>query len=419
MNALLTALHQHFCESQQQRDHLAALQEIWPRPQDPMWRFTPLALLAQQHVRPLLKPVIPPDPLVIGPMDAPRIVFVDGQYSSSLSQGLDRLTGLVVSPRSTLTLTDPLVAGDRPSTACASETIFTKINTLLAHEGVVIEVASQTIVPEPIHLVFLATSDQQDLAWHHQHCIRLGIGAQLQLVEHHLDTGANASLHNTRTIIHCESQSQLTHVRLQAQSPRAMSLLRTDVTLDAQSHYHRVDIESGGRVCRHEAEIRLRGANAQLTANGVLLGQGQNQIDTQLIIHHLVEQTRSSLNWRGLGTQHSRVAFSGSIHIHEQAQQTQAQLSNQNLLINPTAEIVSQPILVIAADDVKAAHGSTVGQLDQQAMFYLRTRGIAFDQARRMLSAAFCYHPLADLEQGLARIASDRLDRTLHEMEFA
>lgn len=196
-------------------------------------------------------------------------------------------------------------------------------------------------------------------------------------------------------------------------------LLRTDATLARDAHYRRIDLELGAGLSRHELNVRLEGDNAHLTANGVLLGSGRRHIDTRLGIEHIARDTNAELLWRGVAANRSRVVFHGGIHIREGADGTDANLSNKNLLLSADAEIDTQPTLVIDADEVKAAHGATVGQLDANALFYLRSRGLPADQARALLSAAFCHEPLAAVEAALTEALAQQLDKALQQAGMA
>jgi len=170
---------------------------------------------------------------------------------------------------------------------------------------------------------------------------------------------------------------------------------------------------------RHELNVRLEGDSAQLTANGVLLGNGRRHIDTRLGIEHIARDTSSEMVWRGVAANRSRVVFHGGIHIRAGADGTDANLSNKNLLLSADAEIDTQPTLVIDADEVKAAHGATVGQLDANALFYLRSRGLAADQAQQLLSAAFCHEPLNALDARLTEQLRRQLDIALAQAGVA
>src|SRR5690606_5679138 len=166
---------------------------------------------------------------------------------------------------------------------------------------------------------------------------------------------------------------------------------------------------------RHELPVGRGGDRAELGANGVLLAGGRRHLDTRLGIQHIARDTRCDLVWRGMADGRARAVFHGGIEIREGADGTDARLSSKNLLLAETAEIDTQPVLVIHADDVTAAHGATVGQLDAAALFYLRSRGVPAAEARALLTAAFLREPMLSVVEAPAHreLLQARLDRAV------
>jgi Fe-S cluster assembly protein SufD len=156
-------------------------------------------------------------------------------------------------------------------------------------------------------------------------------------------------------------------------------------------------LELGGALVRHDLQAELIGDDAQLDTRGVFMPHCRQHIDTQLAIRHQALNTRSSSNWRGVASGRARGVFRGAMVVSPGADGSDASLSNKNLLLSPNAEIDTKPELEIYADEVKAAHGATVGQLDERALFYLRSRGIPLHEARALLTTAFCRAVLDDL----------------------
>jgi Fe-S cluster assembly protein SufD len=187
--------------------------------------------------------------------------------------------------------------------------------------------------------------------------------------------------------------------------------------LARDAHYTRTDLELGAGLSRHELNVRLEGDNARLSASGVLLANGRRHLDTRLGIEHIARDTRCDLVWRGLAADRARSVFHGGIVIHPGADGSDAALSNKNLLLGEGAEIDAQPVLEIHADEVKAAHGATVGQLDPTAMFYLRSRGLPEADARRLLTAAFCRDVVVALDPALRDGLGDALERALSRLQ--
>lgn len=420
MSALLDSLAASFCGSNARRELLdAALQTGLPAARNEAWKYTSLRQLERRSfsAAPLQASAI--DDTLLAGIPAPRLVFVNGRASDAHSDlaGLD--AGVQVRLLSA-------IAEDAPETMPylqrrfdRADEVFAQLNAALADEGVLIEVGEGVASATPLHLVFVNTADGSDRAWHHRHHVELHRDASLKLVEHHLQGSDNANFDNTLVQVQLAQGAQLAHARVQADGARATRLLRTDATLARDAHYRRIDLELGAGLSRHELNVRLEGDNAHLTANGVLLGSGRRHIDTRLGIEHIARDTNAELLWRGVAANRSRVVFHGGIHIREGADGTDANLSNKNLLLSADAEIDTQPTLVIDADEVKAAHGATVGQLDANALFYLRSRGLPADQARALLSAAFCHEPLAAVEAALTEALAQQLDKALQQAGMA
>lgn len=420
MSPLLQSLAAAFCGSDERREVLdSALRAGLPAARSEAWKYTSLRQLERRSfsAAPLQAPAI--DAALLADIPAPRLVFVNGRPSQAHSDlsGLD--AGVQVRTLSTVRRDEPEAARFLARRFDRAEEVFAQLNAALADEGVLVQVAESAASATPLHLVFVSASDEADRAWHHRHLVELRRGAALNLVEHHLQAGDSAHLDNTLVHVHLAQDAQLSHARVQADGARATSLLRTDAVLARDAQYRRIDLELGAALSRHELNVRLEGDNARLVANGVLLGTGRRHIDTRLGIEHIARDTSAELLWRGVAANRSRVVFHGGIHIREGADGTDANLSNKNLLLSADAEIDTQPTLVIDADEVKAAHGATVGQLDANALFYLRSRGVPAEQARAMLSAAFCHEPLAAVDGLLTEKLVRHLDRALQQAGMA
>ena len=383
-----------------------------PSQRDEAWKYTSLRALERRRFAPVdAAPRV--DAALLAHIPAPRLVFVNGRHAQALSDlaGLDE--GVSVQR-----LSEALAEGSDAARFLArrferNDEVFARLNAALASEGVLLRVEAGVQADTALQLVFIGAAELDspnldvgapardahvDRAWHLRNLIELRAGARLRVVEHHLGAGEHAHLANALTHVHLAQGAQLVHARAQHESDKATSLLRTDAVLARDARYTRVDLELGAALSRHELNVRLEGENARLDANGVLLAGGRRHVDTRLGIDHIARDTSCGLTWRGLGAGRGRAVFHGGILIREGADGTDARLSNKNLLLSDTAEIDTQPVLEIHADEVQAAHGATVGRLDANALFYLRSRGLPQADAQRLLTAAFCREPLAVLE---------------------
>jgi Fe-S cluster assembly protein SufD len=251
-------------------------------------------------------------------------------------------------------------------------------------------VAAGAKIEQPVHLLFIGAPAEGALAWHVRHVIELGEGAELSLVEHHAATGAHQHLGTQVMDIVLRKAAQLRHVTLQNAAEESTLVRHDSVQLDAQAQAMLYVLELGGALVRHDLHATLAGDQSRLDTRGVFALQGRQHIDTQMAIRHQALNTTSESVWRGVADGRSRGVIRGAIVVAPGADGSDASLSSKNLLLSAQAEIDTKPELEIYADEVKAAHGATVGQLDERSLFYLRSRGIPLTEARSMLTAAFC-----------------------------
>ncbi len=392
MSALLDSLAKSFDGDAERRAVLdAALHDGLPGPRSEAWKYTSLRALERRvfaQAMPILADI---DPALLADIPAPRLVFVNGRFDARHSDAAGLPDGVELLPLSQVMGSgEPRASNFLARRHGRGDEVFARLNAALADDGAVLRIAEGIQVALPVHLAFVGVPTGTEAAWHSRHLIELHAGASVTVVEHHLGAGEHANLGNALTHVHLASGSQLLHARIQDESTGATLLGRTDAVLARDAHYQRSDLELGAALSRHELNVRLEGDGARVSASGVLLATGRRHVDTRLGIEHIGRDTVCDLFWRGLAAGRGRAVFHGGIVIRPGADGSDARLSNKNLLLSDTAEIDTQPVLEIHADEVKAAHGATVGQLDPTAMFYLRSRGLPEPEARRLLTTAFC-----------------------------
>jgi len=408
MSALLDSLATG-CNSDTARGKLLAgiMQDGLPHPRSEAWKYTSLRTLERRSFTAPSDTIADFDATLLEGIPAPRLVFVNGHFDAAHSDTSSLPAGVQFE-----NATPAFNPAHIPET---TDAVFFRLNAVLATSGIILKVAPDTTLPVPLHLVTIGTETGTDHAWHLRHRLEIASGAEIQLIQYHLSSGAHRHLDNSVLELYLAESARLTHTRIQAGSDGESCFLRTEGELQAQAEYVRVDLELGGGLIRHELAVKLIGDGASLTANGVLPATGRRHIETRLEIEHHARDTRCNLNWRGIASGRGRVVFHGGITIHSGADGSEAALSSKNLLLSENAEIDTQPVLVIHADEVQAAHGATVGQLDADALFYLRARGIPLAQARQLLTAAFVREPLLPLaDSALHEIVQQRLDHALN-----
>lgn len=331
-----------------------------------------------------------------------RLVFVNGGFRADLS-AQDRLpAGLSLQP-----LSRALQGDAEPLRFALSRhyrdvgDAFAQVNAASASDGVVLRVAAHVKIDQPVQLVFVGA--EAEIAWHARNVIELGEGAELSLVEHHVGSGEPSQLATLVSDIELRDGAQLHHVMLQDASIGTNLVRRSSLRLHARAQATLHVLELGGALVRHDLRAELIGDSAQLHTRGVFMPHGRQHVDTQLAIRHQALNTTSTSTWRGVANDRARGVFRGAIVVAPGADGSDASLSNKNLLLSPGAEIDTKPELEIYADEVKAAHGATVGQLDERSLFYLRSRGIPLAEARALLTTAFCRAVLNDLPNEMLR----------------
>jgi Fe-S cluster assembly protein SufD len=381
----------------------ALAREGLPQLRTEAWKYTSLRALEQRKPKvgdaDAATRSIDATVLQLPGIDGPRIVFVNGVLREDLSQrrecaGLSIAT-LASVQAAELELWRAALAREYDDIASA----FARLNTALAIDGPLVRVAAGARIAEPLHVVYIGASASHEIAWHARALIEIGEGASLRLVEHHLGAGATGApqIGNVVAQYAIGTAARLDLVQIQDAAADATLIRRSELTLADGATLVTHTLEIGAQLARHDFAVDLAGRGARFVSRGVFALGGRQHSDTHLDVRHDARDTVSDIVWRGVADQRARGVFHGAITVAAGADGADANLSNKNLLLSPHAEIDTQPVLEIHADEVKAAHGATVGQLDEQALFYLRTRGLAPEAARHLLTIAFCSAALAEL----------------------
>ncbi|MGI9330193.1 MAG: Fe-S cluster assembly protein SufD [Gammaproteobacteria bacterium] len=288
------------------------------------------------------------------------------------------------------------------------------LNAAFISDGLWIEVAADTVLEKPIEI--LLSSDGTQAAAQPRIMVSVGAHSQCRLIEHYSGTGAG--LVNAVTDIQCDHDARLEWLKLQVESSDSLHVALQNLSLGRNSKASLIQIELGSQLSRNDLQANLAAPGAHVDVYGLFLADGQAHLDNRLEVQHQAPNTTSQETYRGIAAGRGRGIFNGKIIVQPGADGTDAKLSNRNLLLGAAAEIDTKPELEIYADDVKCAHGATTGQLDESALFYLRSRGIDASQARSMLVGAFAAEIVAQIplerlrlqvETELsARLASDR-----------
>jgi len=269
----------------------------------------------------------------------------------------------------------------------ASGNGFEALNAAFWGDGGYIDLATGTVLARPIHLLYITS--EGDIATHPRTIVRARAGSHVSIVEHHVGLGDIVSFTNATTRIVIEPGARVEHCKLQQEAPRSFHIGSIRVRQQQDSRFVSSSFALGSALSRTEIDTRLEAPGCEATLNGLYVAGGRQHVDHHTSIDHIAERGTSREWYRGVLDGRSRAVFNGKVVVHPGAQKTDAHQSNRNLLLSEGAEVDTKPQLEIYADDVKCTHGATVGALDDDQVFYLRSRGLDERSARNMLTLAF------------------------------
>ena len=378
------------------------------------WRFTRLKGIEEEifEAPNAVTPRIDVTPWRVS--DARLMVFVDGIFAPDISDIGDLPDGLVVS-NLVLGATSGSEAVTRHlgSLAPLAEHPFAALNTALIADGAFIHVPARMELDRPIQVVFVSGSEDRTTLSAPRILIVAEAGSRATVVEHHLGNGG-ASLSCPVTEIVIGEKAALNHVVVQEEDLSAHHLGVRQMQLAADSRYSAQSISLGGALARTDIGVVLDGERAEASLDGLYLGDGSQQANTHLTVRHASPNCNSHQLYKGILGGRAKAVFNGRIIVDQDAQKTDAKQSNRNLLLSEDAVVNSNPQLEIFADDVRCTHGSTIGRLDEEAIFYLRSRGIGRATAESLLTYAFAAEvvqqiPVAEVRERMEQHLVERL----------
>ena len=299
----------------------------------------------------------------------------------------------------------------------AEDQSLVALNTAMMDSGFVLRVDAGVTIEQPIEVVFIGGLTDHPVAYFPRNLIVLGEGAEATVVKHYVGMGVGAYFANTVTEIEIGEGARLNHYKVQAETRDATHLSTVHVKVAKDATYECFNLSIGGRLSRTDVSVRLEGEGAHAGLNGAYLMHGSEHCDNTTVIEHLAPNTTCREIFKGVLDDQSRAVFQGRIVVHKKAQGTDGHQLCKTLLLSTGAEINTKPELEIYADDVKCSHGATTGQIDETALFYLRTRGIPEAQARNLLVQSFLGEALDEISNEDVRQAFT--DKVLHWLPAA
>lgn len=388
----------------------------FPTPREESWRFTNVAPLVKIPFHPAYAYAL--DGLSVWHLepflfDAPqwtRLVFVNGLFSKELSF-FSPLSGRV-RVRSLAEALATEAEEIRPYLARYAEydnNAFTALNTAFLRDGALVQAPDGATLTEPIHLVFLATERPAATVSYPRTLILMGRSSQATVIESYIGLSENASFLNAVSEIVVGEGAVLDHYKIQRQSACGFFIGATQVHQERRSFFSHFSLDLGSALARTHLNVRLNAEGGECALNGLYLLSGDQLADNHTLIDHVKPHGTSHEVYKGILSERSKAVFNGKIIVRKDAQQTDAHQLNKNLLLSDHALVNTTPQLEILADDVKCTHGATVGQLDEDSIFYFKSRGLDEETARRLLTYGFA----TDV---INRIKSEPIRTSLHSL---
>ena len=374
-------------------DRFAALG--FPTTHDEDWRFTNVGPIAQTVFHPAEAPLRRVDagaldPYAFAGLTAPRVVFVNGRYAPALSALAGLPQGVrVQSLAQAMTADRALLEGHLARYADTQRDIFSALNTALMEDGAFILIPRGTVLEQPIQVLYVSAPGAEPMATHPRTLIVAGENSQAAVVEDYVSLGDGVTFSNGLTEMVAGDGSVLDHYLIERESSRACTVCTLRSQQGRSSNVTSHTLLLGGALVRRNIHPVLAGEGGECLINGLFMAKGRQHMDNYMRVEHLSPRCASRQFYKGVLDDQARGVFHGRIVVHKDAQKTDAKQTNMNLLLSEEAQIDTKPQLEIYADDVKCTHGATVGQIDDDAIFYLRARGIPEASAKALLLFAF------------------------------
>jgi len=319
-----------------------------------------------------------------------RLVFVNGRYSPRLSQlssmpaGVEALS-LAEALKTRTAQLEPHLARH----ARYQDQAFVALNTAFAEDGAYLYVPRGRILSEPIYLVFVSTAQEKPVVCHPRNLILLEAESEARVVETYVGPASAPYFTNPVTEVIIDDGAKMDYYRLQREGETTFHVGALEVYVGRDCGFTSHSVVLNGGLIRNDVHVVLGGKGGECVLNGLYMVAGQQHVDNHTYIEHVASHATSRELYKGVLGGKARGVFNGKILVHKAAQKSDARQTNKNLLLSPDAVVNTKPQLEIYADDVKCTHGSTIGQLDHDALFYLQSRGIDLESARNLLTYAF------------------------------
>tara|TARA_B100001769_G_scaffold17826_1_gene11993 strand:+ start:1556 stop:2881 length:1326 start_codon:yes stop_codon:yes gene_type:complete len=338
------------------------------------------------------------DEILIKDLDCVNLVFINGAYSEKYSDIKNISSKIVIKSMADALINDESLLKKHLTKHINQElNSFTALNTAFIQDGAYINISANTNIDKPINITYISRDSNHPFATHPRNLIVMGENSNATVIENYVGSGKVNYFTNSVTETVLLQGAVLKHYKIQQEGSSAFHIasLNTSQSKDSRFESHLVSI--GGALVRNNINASLNEEGAEIIMNGLYMTEDVQHVDNHTRVDHLKPHTQSHQNYRGVLNGKSRGVFNGKVVVHPQAQKIEAYQNNANLLLSDDAEIDTKPELEIYADDVKCTHGATVGQLDDDMLFYLRSRAVDEKTARSLLTYAFADEVISEI----------------------
>ena len=346
-------------------------------------------------------------------IDTYKIIFIDGKYSSHLSQtthdGIDvcLMSAALSKPKYQLII-------ENYFNKAAEKDSLSSLNTAFSSEGAYIHIPKNKIVEKPIQIIHFSTGNESATMLQPRNLIVVDENSHVQIIERHQSLTSNPVLTNSVTEIFANKRAIVDYYKIQNDNENASLIDHTFVKQSRESFASVHTFSFGGKLIRNNLNFYQNGERIDSTLKGITIIGEKQHVDHNTLVHHIEPNCESHQDYKGIFDDRSTGVFNGKVVVEKEAQKTNAFQANNNILISNKASINTKPQLEIFADDVKCSHGCTIGQLDESAMFYMRSRGIPEKEAKALLMFAFSNNVLEsvkipELKQRITKIIANKL----------
>jgi len=388
----------------------------FPTLRDEEWKYTNVEPIVKNTFRFVFEPsrngcaIHSIRPFLFGELNWDRLVFVNGLYVKDLSLHSEKARGVKITSLGEALLSEPdAIRTGLARQANFEKNAFTALNTAFTHDGAFISLPKGAVLETPIHLIFVSTAGKEKIISQPRNLVIAGEGSQGSVIESYLSLTPDPYFTNAVTEIFLNAGARIEFYQIQKENENAFHVATTEVTQGRDARFSSHVFSFGAQISRNNLNLTLKGEGGESALDGLYVVTGRRHNDHHTVIDHTQPHGTSHQLYKGILSDEGRAVFNGKIFVRKDAQKTDAQQTNKNLLLSAGATVDTKPQLEIFADDVKCTHGAAVGELEEETLFYVKSRGISEENARRLLTYGFASELIERVKLGGVRLALEQL----------